>query len=53
MTYSSNALEENSLTKTERKIAIEDVITIVGNPSPAFRGGLPRRNNQGANRRRT
>ncbi|KAF0159963.1 MAG: filamentation induced by cAMP protein fic [Syntrophaceae bacterium] len=32
MTYSSNALEENSLTETETKIVIEDGITIGGKP---------------------
>jgi Fic family protein len=32
MTYSSNALEGNSLTETETKIVIEDGITIRGRP---------------------
>ena len=32
MTYSSNALEGNSLTETETKIVIEDGITIGGKP---------------------
>ena len=32
MTYSSNALEGNSLTETETKVVIEDGITIGGKP---------------------
>ena len=32
MTYSSNALEGNSLTETETKIVIEDGMTIAGSP---------------------
>ena len=32
VTYSSNALEGNSLTETETKIVIEDGITIGGKP---------------------
>ena len=32
LTYSSNALEGNSLTETETKIVIEDGITIGGKP---------------------
>lgn len=32
MTYTSNALEGNSLTETETKIVIEDGITIGGKP---------------------
>jgi len=32
MTYSSNALEGNSLTETETKIVIEDGMTIAGKP---------------------
>ncbi|MHB1167561.1 MAG: Fic family protein, partial [Carboxydocellales bacterium] len=32
LTYSSNALEGNSLTETETKIILEDGITIAGKP---------------------
>jgi len=45
LTYSSNAIEGNSLTETETKVVIEDGLTVGGKPLAMSmrRWGMPRR----------